>query len=192
MFNNKETLVLVDGSSYLYRAFHAIRELHNRKGEPTNALYGVLNMLKKLEESKPVHQGAFILDSKGKNFRHQICASYKATRKPMPDALRPQVTWVVELVALLGWKVLMVDAVEADDVIATLSQLGKKHHMYVLISSGDKDLTQLVDSNTTVINTMKDEILDPEGVEKKFGIKPEQMRDYLTLVGDTSVRAHLL
>lgn len=186
MFNNKETLVLVDGSSYLYRAFHAIRELHNRKGEPTNALYGVLNMLKKLEESKPVHQGAFILDSKGKNFRHQICASYKATRKPMPDALRPQVTWVVELVALLGWKVLMVDAVEADDVIATLSQLGKKHHMHVLISSGDKDLTQLVDSNTTVINTMKDEILDPEGVEKKFGIKPEQMRDYLTLVGDTS------
>lgn len=186
MSNSKETLVLIDGNSYLYRAFHAIRELHNRKGEPTNALYGVLNMLRKLEETEPVHQGAFILDSKGKNFRHQISDSYKATRKPMPEALRPQVTWVVQLVSLLGWKVLVVDGVEADDVIATLSQLGKEHHMRVLISSGDKDLTQLVDSNTTVINTMNDEVFDPVGVEKKFGVEPKQMRDYLSLVGDAS------
>ncbi|MCV2503804.1 MAG: DNA polymerase I, partial [Neisseriaceae bacterium] len=181
-----KTLLLIDGSSYIYRAFHAIRALSNAAGEPTNALFGVLNMLKKIESEYSFDYCCFICDAKGKNFRHEMYADYKATRKPMPDDLRPQVEWIKELVDLMGWNVLVVEGVEADDVIATLTKEAKGNDMRIIISTGDKDIAQLVDESTTIINTMTDEVLDIEGVKNKFGVYPEQIVDYLTLVGDTS------
>ncbi|QRN40608.1 MAG: DNA polymerase I [Neisseriaceae bacterium] len=181
-----KTLLLIDGSSYIYRAFHAISALSNTAGEPTNALFGVLNMLKKIEDNYIFDYCCFVCDAKGKNFRHKLFKDYKATRKPMPDDLRPQVEWIKELVDLMGWNVLVVDGVEADDVIATLTKKAKATKMQVIISTGDKDIAQLVDDSTTMINTMTDEILDVAGVKNKFGVFPEQIVDYLTLVGDSS------
>lgn len=179
-------LVLLDGTSYAYRAFHAIPDLKNEAGEPTGAVYGVLNMLRKLERELTFDYAAFVCDAPGKNFRHEKYPLYKANRKSLPEDLRQQLIWIRELVSQMGWKVLMVPKVEADDVIASLVKKAKQEEMEILISSGDKDLTQLVDERTVVIDSMREVQLDREGVKNKFGVFPEQIVDYLTLTGDTS------
>jgi DNA polymerase I len=177
-------LLLVDGSSYLYRAFHALPELKNPKGEPTGAIYGVLNMLRRLSTDHKARARAFVLDAKGKTFRDEVYDQYKAHRTAMPDDLSAQVEPLREAVEALGWPVLCIDGVEADDVIATLVEKGKHEGWRSLVSTGDKDLAQLVDERVTLVNTMSNEVLDVEGVKKKFGIPPDKIVDYLTLVGD--------
>ena len=176
--------MLVDGSSYLYRAFHALPELRNKRGEPTGAIYGVLNMLRKLASDYKAQARACVFDAKGKTFRDDEYPEYKATRTAMPDDLSAQVEPLREAVADIGWPVLVVDGVEADDVIATLAEQAKQKGWRTVISTGDKDLTQLVDERTLWINTMSNEKLDIEGVKQKFGVPPERIVDYLTLVGD--------
>jgi len=180
----KKHLVLVDGSSYLYRAFHAMPSLSNSKGMPTGAAYGITNMLRKLlAVYDPTHL-AVIFDAKGKTFRDDLYAEYKANRPPMPDDMRKQLDPIRALVKALGIPLLEVPGVEADDVIGTLAVQGKKDGFGVTISTGDKDMAQLVNKTVTMVNTMDDSVLDPKGVEAKFGIAPGQMIDYLTLVGD--------
>jgi DNA polymerase-1 len=180
----KKHLVLVDGSSYLYRAFHAMPSLSNSKGMPTGAAYGITNMLRKLlAVYDPTHL-AVIFDAKGKTFRDDLYAEYKANRPPMPDDMRQQLDPIRALVKALGIPLLEVPGVEADDVIGTLAVQGKKNGFGVTISTGDKDMAQLVNKTVTMVNTMDDSLLDPKGVEAKFGIAPGQMVDYLTLVGD--------
>ncbi|HHF6716684.1 TPA: DNA polymerase I [Haemophilus influenzae] len=179
-------LVLVDGSSYLYRAFHAFPPLTNASGEPTGAMYGVLNMLKSLiSQVQPTHI-AVVFDAKGKTFRDEMFEQYKSHRPPMPDDLRKQIQPLHDMIRALGIPLLMVEGVEADDVIGTLalqaSRLGKK----VLISTGDKDMAQLVDDNIMLINTMNNSLLDREGVIEKYGIPPELIIDYLALMGDSA------
>jgi len=183
--NPEKTLLLVDGSSYLYRAFHALPELRSPKtGEPTGAIYGVLNMLRKLStDYKPVAL-ACVFDAKGKTFRDAEYAEYKANRTPMPDDLRSQVEPMREAVAALGWPVLVIDGVEADDVIATLAEQAKHDGWRTVISTGDKDFAQLVEERVTLVNTMSNELLNIEGVKRKFGVPPEKFLDYLTLIGD--------
>ena len=180
----EKTLLLVDGSSYLYRAFHALPELKSPKGEPTGAIYGVLNMLRKLASDYKAQARACVFDAKGKTFRDEAYAEYKATRTAMPDDLSRQVEPLKEAVAALGWPVLTIDGVEADDVIATLVDEATRKGWRSVISTGDKDLTQLVDEHVLWVNTMSNETLDREGVTKKFGVPPEKIVDYLTLVGD--------
>jgi DNA polymerase-1 len=179
-----KTLLLVDGSSYLYRAFHALPELRSSKGEPTGAIYGVLNMLRKLAADYKAGARACVFDAKGKTFRDQVYADYKANRTPMPDDLAAQVEPLREAVAALGWPVLVIDGVEADDVIATLAERAKRAGWRTVISTGDKDFAQLVDEQIQLVNTMSNEKLDVEGVKKKFGIPPGKFLDYLTLIGD--------
>ena len=179
-------LVLVDGSSYLYRAFHAFPPLTNAAGEPTGAMYGVLNMLKSLiSQVQPTHI-AVVFDAKGKTFRDEMFEQYKSHRPPMPDDLRKQIQPLHDIIRALGIPLLVVEGVEADDVIGTLalqaSRLGKK----VLISTGDKDMAQLVDDNIMLINTMNNSLLDREGVIEKYGIPPELIIDYLALMGDSA------
>ena len=176
--------MLVDGSSYLYRAFHALPELKSPKGEPTGAIYGVLNMLRKLASDYKAQARACVFDARGKTFRDDAYADYKATRSAMPDDLALQVEPLREAVEALGWPVLSVEGVEADDVIATLAEEAKRKGWRSIISTGDKDLTQLVDERVTWVNTMSNETLDIEGVRKKFGVPPDRIVDYLTLVGD--------
>jgi len=176
--------LLVDGSSYLYRAFHALPELKNSRGEPTGAIYGVLNMLRRLATDYKAQARACVFDAKGKTFRDDEYPEYKATRTAMPDDLSAQVDPLREAVAAIGWPVLVIDGVEADDVIATLAEQAKARGWRTVISTGDKDLTQLVDQRTLWINTMSNEKLDVEGVKQKFGVPPEKIVDYLTLVGD--------
>lgn len=178
------TLLLVDGSSYLYRAFYAMTHLSSPSGVPTNAVYGVLNMLRRLRAQQPHDFCACVFDAKGTNFRHELFADYKATRPPMPDDLRPQADILPELVELMGWKVLKVDNVEADDVIGTLAIEAVNQGLNVVISTGDKDMAQLVCPAISLVNTMKNETLDEAGVRAKFGVAPTQMRDFLALVGD--------
>lgn len=186
-----KTLLLVDGSSYLYRAFHALPDLRNSRNEPTNAIKGVLSMLRKLHKDYPADYSACIFDAKGKTFRDDIYPEYKANRPSMPDDLRSQVEPLHEAIKAMGWPLLMVDGVEADDVIGCLAKQAEKQGVRVIISTGDKDMSQLVNEHVTVINTMPnafrkgDEILDIAGVEAKFGLKPEQIVDYLTLIGDS-------
>jgi len=180
----ENTLLLVDGSSYLYRAFHALPELKSPKGEPTGAIYGVLSMLRKLGADYKAQARACVFDAKGKTFRDEQYPAYKANRAPMPDDLGAQVEPLREAVEALGWPVLVIDGVEADDVIATLAEQAKQRGWRTIISTGDKDLTQLVDERTLWVNTMSNEILDIEGVKKKFGVPPDRIVDYLTLVGD--------
>jgi len=186
-----KTLLLVDGSSYLYRAFHALQraDLRNKKGEPTGAIYGVLNMLRRLYKDTPADYIACVFDAKGKTFRDEIYPDYKANRPPMPDELAAQIAPLKEALAALGWPLLEVGGVEADDVIGTLAKQAERQGVRVIIASGDKDLTQLVNSVITIENadpkTGVREILDEAGVEKKFGVRPERMIDYLTLVGDS-------
>jgi len=180
----EKTLLLVDGSSYLYRAFHALPELRGPQGEPTGAIYGVLNMLRRLAADYKAQARACVFDAKGKTFRDDLFPDYKANRPPMPDDLAAQIEPLAEAVAALGWPVLSITGVEADDVIATLAEHARAQRWHCVISTGDKDLAQLVDDRVTLINTMTNETLDIEGVKRKFGVPPEHIVDYLALVGD--------
>ena len=187
-----KTLLLVDGSSYLYRAFHAMPDLRNRQNEPTGAIQGVLNMLRRLHKDYPSDYSACVFDAKGKTFRDDIYAEYKANRASMPEDLRPQIEPLHEAIKAMGWPLIMEEGVEADDVIGALAKQAEREGVRVIISTGDKDISQLVNEHITVVNTMRDafrkvdEILDIAGVERKFGIPPSLMVDYLILVGDTS------
>ena len=179
-------LVLVDGSSYLYRAFHALPSLSNSRGEPTGALHGVLNMINKLVREEPAERIAVIFDAPGKTFRDELYAEYKANRPPMPDELRAQVEPLIDAVKAMGLPLLRVEGVEADDVIGTLCRQGAESGLRVLVSTGDKDMAQLVNEHVTLVNTMTETVLDREGVKAKFEVYPEQIIDYLALVGDSS------
>src|SRR3989338_1203177 len=180
-----KTLLLVDGSSYLYRAFHALPDLRNHANEPTGAIYGVLNMLRRLHKDYPADYSACVFDAKGKTFRDDIYAEYKAHRPPMPDDLAKQIEPLHQAISAMGWPLLMVEGVEADDVIATLAHQAEAEGVRVIISTGDKDLAQLVNPHVTLVNTMSNEKLDEAGVLNKFGLPPSLIVDYLTLVGDT-------
>src|SRR5687767_554705 len=180
-----KTLLLVDGSSYLYRAFHALPDLRNSRGEPTGAIYGVLNMLRKLCKDVPADYTAVVFDAKGKTFRDDVYPAYKANREAMPDELSFQVQALHEAIGAFGWPLLMIDGVEADDVIGTLTKEAERAGARVVISTGDKDMAQLVSPRVTLVNTMSNETLDEAGVEKKFGVKPDRFIDYLTLIGDS-------
>ena len=181
---SKPTFLLVDGSSYLYRAYHAMAQLSAPDGAPTGALYGVLNMLRRLRADYVHDYCAVVFDAKGKNFRHEMFPDYKATRPPMPDDLRPQAEALPDLVRLMGWPVLVIPQVEADDVIGTLAKMASEAGWNVVVSTGDKDMAQLVNERVTLVNTMSGETLDIEGVKEKFGVRPDQIRDYLALMGD--------
>jgi DNA polymerase-1 len=179
-------LYLIDGSSYLYRAFHALPPFSNSRGDPTNAVFGVVNMLQKfLRDTAPTHIGV-VFDAPGRTFRDELFESYKAHRPPMPDDLRAQVAPVLATVEALGLPLLRIEGVEADDVIGTLARQGAAAGMQVVISTGDKDMAQLVDGQVTLINTMTNSTLDPAGVKAKFDVEPGQIIDYLALVGDTA------
>jgi DNA polymerase-1 len=179
-------LILVDGSSYLYRAFHALPPLSTSRGEPTGAVHGVLNMLKKLLRDYPQTRLAVVFDAPGKTFRDELFAQYKAHRPPMPDDLRAQVEPLLQAVTAMGLPLLRIAGVEADDVIGTLATRAAAAGEQVLISTGDKDIAQLVNERITLINTMNDSLLDRAGVKAKFDVYPEQIIDYLALVGDSS------
>ncbi|MCK6372834.1 MAG: DNA polymerase I [Zoogloea sp.] len=179
------TLLLVDGSSYLYRAFHALPDLRNSAGEPTGAVRGVLSMLRRLESDYKAEYRACIFDAKGKTFRDDWFPDYKSHRPPMPDDLRAQIEPLHEAVKAEGWPLLVEEGVEADDVIGTLTRQAVEAGWEVVISTGDKDLTQLVQPGVRWVNTMSEEVLDSDGVTAKFGVPPERIIDYLTLVGDT-------
>ncbi|HEY8886965.1 MAG TPA: DNA polymerase I [Gallionella sp.] len=178
-----KTLLLVDGSSFLYRAFHAMPDLRNRHGEPTGAIYGVLNMLRKLRNDYPADYSACVFDAKGKTFRDDWYPEYKAHRTVMPADLVQQIEPLHQAIAASGWNILMLDGVEADDVIGTLAQQAQDG-IRCVIATGDKDLAQLVNERVTLINTMNNETLDISGVNAKFGVPPERIVDYLTLTGD--------
>ena len=179
------TLLLVDGSSYLYRAFHAMPDLRNAEGAPTGAMYGMINMLRRLRIDYDAAYIACVFDAKGKTFRDDLYGEYKATRLSMPEDLAKQIGPIHEAVKALGWPILMVDGVEADDVIGTLAVQAARQGIKSVISTGDKDLAQLVNERVTLINTMSNETLDIPGVTAKFGVPPERIVDYLTLIGDT-------
>lgn len=183
---NNTPIILIDGSSYLYRAFFACPPLTNSKGEPTGAIFGVVNMIRSLiNQYDPTHI-AVVFDASGGSFRNELYSEYKATREEMPENLRPQIEPIHTILKAMGLPLLCVDGVEADDVIGTLARQAEKENLEVLISTGDKDMAQLVSDKITLINTMNNTILDPEGVMKKFGVPPEKMIDYLALRGDTS------
>jgi DNA polymerase I len=181
-----KTLLLVDGSSYLYRAFHALPDFRNRNNEPTGAIYGVINMLRRLHKDYEAHYSACVFDAKGKTFRDDLYAQYKSHRPPMPDDLVAQITPLYECINAMGWPMLIVEGVEADDVIATLAKQAERENMRCIISTGDKDIAQLVNQQVTLVNTMTNETLDEAGVVARFGVAPSRMIDYLALVGDTS------
>jgi DNA polymerase-1 len=181
----EKTLLLVDGSSYLYRAFHALPDLRNAAGEPTGAIYGVINMLRRLLADYKASYIACVFDAKGRTFRDDLYPEYKAHRPPMPDELAGQIAPLHDAIRALGWPLVQVEGVEADDVIGTLAREAEKRGMHTVISTGDKDLAQLVNERVTLVNTMTNERLDPDGVKAKFGVAPERMLDYLTLVGDS-------
>ncbi|HEY4083576.1 MAG TPA: DNA polymerase I [Burkholderiaceae bacterium] len=182
---NKPILLLVDGSSYLYRAYHALPDLRGPGGVPTGALHGMVAMLKKLREQVGAEHAVCVFDAKGPTFRDEWYSEYKAQRAPMPDALREQIEPIHEVVKLLGWPVLEVPGIEADDAIGTLAVVGAAAGHAVIVSTGDKDLAQLVTPDVTLINTMSNESLDEAGVMAKFGVPPNRIIDYLTLMGDT-------
>ncbi len=188
MSSDKKTLLLVDGSSYLYRAFHAMPDLRVRPGDrgspATGAIRGMINMMQKLRKDVRANYAACVFDARGPTFRDALYPEYKAQRSAMPDDLRSQVEPIHEVVRLLGWKVLSVSGVEADDVIGTLACMASQQGIEVIISSGDKDLSQLVDEHIIVIDTMNDRRRDLAGVEAEFGVPPRLMVDYQTLVGD--------
>ncbi|HEY8608752.1 MAG TPA: DNA polymerase I [Noviherbaspirillum sp.] len=179
------TLLLVDGSSYLYRAFHAMPDLRNAEGAPTGAIYGMINMLRRLRNDYPAAYLACVFDAKGKTFRDDLYPEYKANRPPMPEDLARQVEPIHEAVRAMGWPILMVEGIEADDVIGTLTRQAVEHGMQAVVSTGDKDMAQLVNDDVMLINTMSNEKLDRAGVIEKFGVPPERIIDYLTLIGDT-------
>lgn len=178
-------LILIDGSSYFFRAFHALPPLTNSKGQPTGAIYGVANMIKKLIKDYQPEELAVVFDAKGKTFRDEWYPEYKAHRPPMPHDLSIQFAPLIQLLEAMGLPILIIDGVEADDVIGTLARQATEQGIPVVISTGDKDMAQLVNEHITLINTMSNTTMDIEGVQTKFGIKPEQVIDYLTLIGDT-------
>jgi len=180
----KKTLLLVDGSSYLYRAFHAMPDLRNAQGEPTGALYGVVNMLRELVSDHKADYAACIFDARGKTFRDELYPDYKSHRPPMPEDLAAQIEPIHQAVRALGWPVLAIEGVEADDIIGTLARQAARQDIHTIVSTGDKDLAQLVDAHVTLVNTMSGEVLDEPGVLNKFGVPPERIVDYLMLVGD--------
>ena len=180
-----QLLVLVDGSSYLYRAFHALPALTNSKGEPTGAMHGVIAMLRRLRNAYPTEHFAVVFDPRGPTHRDAWFAEYKAHRPPMPGELAAQIEPLHEMIRAMGMPLLQLPGVEADDVIGSLAEQARQGGMRVLISTGDKDLAQLVDEQVTLINTMDDTVLDRDGVVAKFGVPPERIIDYLSLVGDS-------
>jgi len=184
--SEKKPLILVDGSSYLYRAFHALPPLTTSSGEPTGAILGVLNMLQKLAGDQEPEGIVVVFDAKGKTFRDEMFEEYKANRPPMPDDLRAQIDPLLEAIEAMGLPLLRVPGVEADDVIGTLASRAAAAGQPVLVSTGDKDMAQLVDGRITLVNTMTGTALDAAGVVEKFGVRPDQIVDYLALVGDTS------
>jgi DNA polymerase-1 len=179
------TLLLVDGSSYLYRAFHALPDLRNKAGEPTGAVYGVINMLRRLRKDFAAEYSACVFDAKGKTFRDDVYPDYKAHRPPMPDDLAAQIEPLIECISALGWPLLIVDGVEADDVIGTLARQAEREGIHTVVSTGDKDIAQLVSPHVSLVNTMSNERLDAAGVRAKFGVPPERITDYFALVGDS-------
>jgi DNA polymerase-1 len=181
----QNTLLLVDGSSYLYRAFHALPDMRNAEGAPTGALYGMINMLRRLRSDYPAAYIACVFDAKGKTFRDDLYTEYKATRKSMPEDLALQIEPIHAAVSAMGWPILMVEGIEADDVIGTLAVQAVQHGMQAVVSTGDKDMAQLVNEHVTLINTMSNETLDRAAVIGKFGVPPERIVDYLSLIGDT-------
>lgn len=187
-----KTLLLVDGSSYLYRAFHAMPDLRNSANEPTGAIQGVLNMLRRLHKDYPAEYSACVFDAKGKTFRDDLYPEYKANRASMPDDLRAQIEPLFETIRAMGWPLIIEEGVEADDVIGALAKQAERDGIKTIISTGDKDISQLVNEHITVVNTMRDafrktdDILDIAGVTAKFGVPPSKMIDYLVLIGDTS------
>lgn len=187
--SNSKTLVLVDGSSYLYRAYHAMPDLRAVPGDPaspaTGAIRGMINMMQALKKDVPADYAVCVFDTSGPTFRDAMYDQYKATRSPMPDDLRSQIAPIHEVVQLLGWKVVAVPGVEADDVIATLAQMAASQGINVIVSSGDKDLSQLVNEHVTIIDTMNGKKRDIAGVTSEFGVPPALMIDYQALVGDT-------
>ncbi len=184
--SEKKPLILVDGSSYLYRAFHALPPLTTSTGKPTGAVLGVLNMLQKLIAEHDPDRIAVVFDAKGKTFRDEMFEEYKANRPPMPDDLRAQIEPLLDSIDAMGLPLLRVSGVEADDVIGTLASRAASAGLPVLVSTGDKDMAQLVDDRITLVNTMTGSRLDPAGVAEKFGVRPDQIIDYLALVGDSS------
>jgi DNA polymerase-1 len=180
----KHRLLLVDGSSYLYRAFHAMPDLRNGAGEPTGAIYGMVNMMRRARSELKADHIACVFDAKGKTFRDEMYSEYKAHRSPMPEDLVKQIEPIHAMVKAMGWPVLMVSGVEADDVIGTLACQATEAGWETIISTGDKDLAQLVNPSVTLINTMTNEKLDIAGVIEKFGVPPELIVDYLSIIGD--------
>ena len=183
---NSKLLILVDGSSYLFRAYYALPPLTNSKGHPTGAIYGVINMLRKLMADYQPDYMAVIFDHKGKTFRNDLYSAYKANRIEMANELRDQIKPLFKIIQALGLPLIIKEGYEADDVIATLAKKAKQEGFHVLISTGDKDLAQIVNSHVTLVNTMTNRLLDPHGVEEKFGVPPEKIIDYLTLTGDNT------
>lgn len=179
-------LILIDGSSYFFRAFHALPPLTNSKGQPTGAVYGVANMIKKLIKDYRPEEIAVVFDAKGKTFRDEWYPEYKAHRPPMPQELSSQFQPLIQLLTIMGLPLLIIDGVEADDVIGTLAKQASEQGIPVVISTGDKDMAQLVNEQVTLINTMSNYTMDIAGVKEKFGVEPAQIVDYLTLIGDTS------
>ena len=181
-----KTLLLVDGSSYLYRAYHALPDLRSQHNQPTGAIHGVLNMLRRLHKDYHADYSVCVFDAKGKTFRDEIYPDYKGHRPSMPDDLAVQIAPLHACIEAMGWPLLIVDGVEADDVIGTLARQAEQQNMRCIISTGDKDIAQLVNAHITLVNTMNNEVLDEARVYAKFGVRPERMLDYLMLVGDSS------
>lgn len=177
--------ILVDGSSYLFRAYHALPPLNNSKGQPTGAIKGVVNMVKRLVTDYPDSKIIVVFDAKGKTFRHDMYAEYKANRPPMPDDLRSQIQPIHDIIEALGLPLLVIPDVEADDVIGTLAKQATENKLDVIVSTGDKDMAQLVNKHVTLMNTMTNTFMDEQGVVDKFGVRPDQIIDYLALVGDS-------
>ena len=184
--SDNDSVILVDGSSYVYRAYHALPPLSTSSGQPTGAVRGVTTMVMRILEDHPDSPVGMIFDAKGSTFRHDMYDQYKANRPPMPDDLRPQIQPIYDICEALGLKIFVVDNVEADDVIGTLATQAEAQGIKTVVSTGDKDLAQLVTKNIRLVNTMSNEVLDEAGVMNKFGVKPNQIIDYLALVGDTS------
>ena len=186
MSEDKDPIILVDGSSYLYRAYHALPPLTNSNNQPTGAIKGVISMIKRILIDHPDSPLAVVFDAKGKTFRHAMYSEYKANRPPMPEDLVLQIEPIHRIISLMGIKLIMISGVEADDVIGTLAEQARQKKLDTVISTGDKDMTQLVCENVSVVNTMSGELLDEAGVKKKFGVDPDHITDYLALIGDKS------
>ena len=185
-YNNMQKLILIDGSSYLFRAYHALPPLSNSVGQPTGAIYGVINMLRRLLKDYQDDRIVIVFDPKGDTFRHRLYPEYKANRGETPEDLIVQIEPLYQIIRAMGLPLVIVDDVEADDVIGTLATAADKQGQEVIISTGDKDMAQLVNERIHLINTMTDSKLDIAGVQKKFGVSPEQIIDYLSLIGDSS------